>query len=108
MIEIKAVVRPAKLDVLRTALKRIPDFPGMTVMRVEGCSGNDSPHPHGLKQDLVDFSPKMMVFIVAEDALAERIHEVIVQTTSTERHGDGLIWTTPVQQFRSIAHAETA
>lgn len=108
MIEIKAVVRPARLDPLRTALKAISDFPGMTVVRAEGCSGNDSAREtsHSIKQDLTDFSQKVMIYIVAHDEQAAEIYDRIVETTRTERHGDGLIWMTPIQTCRSIARLE--
>lgn len=108
MIEIKAVVRPARLDLLRTALKAIPNFPGMTVVRAEGCSGNDSTRgaSHSIKQDLTDFSQKVMIYIVAHDEQAQEIYDRIAQTTRTERHGDGLIWMTPIQTCLSIASLE--
>ncbi|MDY7782081.1 P-II family nitrogen regulator, partial [Burkholderia pseudomallei] len=38
MIEIKAVIRPNKLPMVRAALMDTPGFPGMTVTKVEGCS----------------------------------------------------------------------
>ena len=36
MKEIKAIIRPNKLPVLRDALVALPGFPGMTVTRVVG------------------------------------------------------------------------
>lgn len=38
MMEVKAVIRPHKLPLLRAALMDTPGFPGMTVAKVEGCS----------------------------------------------------------------------
>jgi nitrogen regulatory protein P-II 1 len=38
MMEVKAVIRPNKLPLLRAALMDTPGFPGMTVAKVEGCS----------------------------------------------------------------------
>ena len=40
MKEIKAVIRPNKLAILRDALVALPGFPGMTVSKVEGCSAS--------------------------------------------------------------------
>ena len=37
MMEVKAVIRPNKLAALRVALLEMPEFPGMTVTKVEGC-----------------------------------------------------------------------
>ena len=37
MKEIKAVVQPSRLAKIRSALRNIKGFPGMTVSKVEGC-----------------------------------------------------------------------
>jgi len=60
MIEIRAVVRPSRVEMLRAALRQLPEFPGMTVAKVEGCSGTGKlgNYPWSIKQDLVDFTPK--------------------------------------------------
>lgn len=107
MIEIRAVVRPSRLDPLRAALKKLPGFPGMTVAKVEGCSGNTR-HPGEagtIKQELLDFSPKVMIHIVAEEAAAQTIYDAIITATRTSRHGDGLVWMLRVEQCLFIAGA---
>jgi len=38
MKEIKAIIRPNKLPILRNTLMDTPGFPGMTVSKAEGCS----------------------------------------------------------------------
>ena len=72
MKEIKAIIRPNKLSALRDALVALPDFPGMTVSKVEGCS---APSRHvtrqRIKDELTDYSPKVRIEIVAPDAVAE-------------------------------------
>ncbi|MBN9143140.1 MULTISPECIES: P-II family nitrogen regulator [unclassified Novosphingobium] len=105
MIEIRAVVRPSRLEMLRVALRQLPEFPGMTVARVEGCSGTGKlgNYPWTIKQELVDFTPKSMIHIVVDEANAKPIYDTIHQITRTARQGDGLIWTMRVEQCLFIA-----
>ena len=108
MIEIRAVVRPSRLDLLRAALKKLPHFPGMTVAKVEGCSSNTR-HPNDtgtIKQELLDFSPKVMIHIVVDEAHAQEIYDAIIAATRTSRNGDGLVWMTRVEQCLFIAGAQ--
>jgi nitrogen regulatory protein P-II 1 len=105
MIEIKAVIRPAKLELLRLALRELPEFPGMSVVKVEGCSAKSKDHAQSMtiKQDLLDYSPKVMVIIVAPEDAAEPICATIREHAFTGRIGDGLVWTTPIDQAWRIA-----
>lgn len=103
MKEIKAVVRPNKLEALRVALRDLPGFPGMTAIRAEGCS---APARHGpvanIKEELTDFTPKVRIEIVAPDNLAAAIVERIVAVANTGHLGDGLVWVTSVEQAAFI------
>ena len=63
MKEIKAVIRPNKLADLRDALVVLPGFPGMTVTKVEGCSAPARNFPGNLKEELIDFTPKILSLI---------------------------------------------
>ena len=75
MKEIKAIIRPNKLPVLRDALVVLPGFPGMTVSKVEGCSAptRHVPAKVKIKDELTDYTPKVRVEIVAPDEVAEAI-----------------------------------
>lgn len=105
MIEIKAVIRPAKLEPLRQALREMPEFPGMSVMKIEGCSAKvrDIARSTTIKQDLLDYSPKVMVVILAPQHDADALCAKIRECAHTGRIGDGLLWTTPVAQSWRIA-----
>ncbi|MFM2435587.1 MAG: hypothetical protein RL063_1568, partial [Pseudomonadota bacterium] len=37
MKEVKAIIQPHRLSKIRSALRNIKNFPGMTVTKVEGC-----------------------------------------------------------------------
>ncbi|MCE1239566.1 MAG: P-II family nitrogen regulator [Azonexaceae bacterium] len=103
MKEIKAVIRPNKLAALREALVALPEFPGMTVAKVEGCS---APSRHirqnSIKEELTDFSPKVRVEIVAPDEAAETLYEAICKVGQTGHYGDGLVWVTDIEKATFI------
>ena len=104
MIEIKAVIRPARLDILRAALRQLPQFPGMSVIRIDGCSAPwvEQAEPAGIKRDLLDYTPKVMVVMVAQEDSVDVLCDTIYRVAHTGRVGDGLIWTTPVGRFVRI------
>lgn len=104
MIEIKAVVRPARLEALRLALRQLPQFPGMSVAKVDGCSAVwvEQSEPQTIKRDLLDYTPKVMVVIVAPEEAVEAICATIHHAAHTGRIGDGLIWTSRVDSFIRI------
>jgi nitrogen regulatory protein P-II 1 len=103
MKEIKAVIRPNKLSALRDALFAVPDFPGMTVTKGEGCSA-PSRHIAGnsIKAALTDYTPKVRIEIVADDAVAEILFERIKEVAQTGHYGDGLVWITEVEKAAFI------
>ncbi|SDH64065.1 P-II family nitrogen regulator [Propionivibrio dicarboxylicus] len=100
MKEIKAIIRPSKLAALREALRDFPGFPGMTVSKVEGLSAPSrigAPR-HNLREELVDFTPKLRIEIVGPDDVANGLVDLIVRICSTGQIGDGLVWVTPVDR----------
>ncbi|HZU62978.1 MAG TPA: P-II family nitrogen regulator [Novosphingobium sp.] len=105
MIEIRAIIRPARLETLRQALRQMPEFPGMTVLKVEGCSAPwvEQAEPAGIRRELLDYTPKAMVIMVAPEDAAERLCATIHRVAHTGRMGDGLIWTGEVRHFMRIA-----
>lgn len=92
MKEIRAVVRPNKLQSLRDALRAVPDFPGMTVTKVEGCSSPQRNRPQTIRDELTEYSPKVRIEIVCDDAVAQALYDVIVKVAATGHVGDGIVW----------------
>ena len=85
MKEIKAIIRPNKLAVLRDALVALPGFPGMTVSKVEGCSAPSRHVPARIriKDELTDYTPKVRIEIVAPDEVAEAIFQRVTEVART-------------------------
>lgn len=103
MKEIKAVVKPTRLARLREAFRRIPDFPGMTVVRAEG-SGY---HPNkamapGVKSELADYTAKVRIEIIARDEEVPALVKLIHDICHTGQIGDGVLWVTPVETFHRL------
>ena len=104
MKEIKAVIRPNKLAVLRDALVALPGFPGMTVSKVEGCSAPSRHVPARvrIKDELTDYTPKVRIEIIAPDEVAEAIFQRITEIAKTGNYGDGLVWITDVEKVAFV------
>ena len=98
MKEIKAIIRPAKLPLLREKLRSIAGFPGMTVSKVEGCSAPSLHSPANLKEELTDYTPKIRIEIVAPDEVCNSIVDTIVDNARVGQMGDGLIWVTDIER----------
>jgi nitrogen regulatory protein P-II 1 len=98
MKEIRAVIRPQKLGRLREVLRAVPDFPGMTISRAQGCGASVRHVPHNVKEELVDFTDKVRVEIIAPDELVDALVDSIVQVAATGLTGDGLVWVVEVER----------
>ncbi len=96
MKEIRAIVRPNRLDRLREALRTIPNFPGVTVFRAEGFTAPAAVAKRTVKEELTDFTPKLMVCVLADDGMVETIRQAIIGSCSTGQIGDGIVWTVDI------------
>jgi nitrogen regulatory protein P-II 1 len=103
MMEVKAVVRPNKLPILRAALMDMPGFPGMTVAKVEGCSAPNKAAKTNIKDELTDYSAKVRIEIVCNAEIAPMLMDKIVAICQTGQMGDGVVWCTPVPKAFFIA-----
>jgi nitrogen regulatory protein P-II 1 len=100
MKEIKAIVRPTRLNKIRDAFRVLPGFPGMSISQMEGCSGHAVAEQRGtLKKELTDFSKKVRIEIVAPDEMLADILRIIRQNAYTGQAGDGVLWVTEVGEF---------
>lgn len=107
---IAAVIQPFMLTKLTRALEEIEDFPGMTVVDVQGFGREKAHHDSGVRhsriEDVVDFVKKVRIEIVAHDAMVERIVDTIVRSTHTGNRGDGKIFVLPVEHAVRIKTGE--
>jgi nitrogen regulatory protein P-II 1 len=103
MMEVKAIIRPNKLAILRSTLVNLPEFPGMTISKAEGFGAPARSQKVNLKDELTDYSAKIRIEIVCNDEFAQVLMDKIVSICQTGQIGDGVVWCTPVVQAYFIA-----
>ena len=103
---ITAIVKPFKLDDVKEALKAA-GVQGITVSEVKGF-GRQGGHTETYRgsEFQIDFVPKMRIELVVEDSSLERTLDVIRESASTGKIGDGKIWVTNVEQIIRIRTGE--
>jgi nitrogen regulatory protein P-II 1 len=103
---ITAIVKPFKLDDVKTALKDA-GVTGMTVTEVQGF-GRQSGHTEVYRgaEYTIDFVPKVRIDVLTDVADAERVAEVIAAAARTGKIGDGKIWITEVDRVMRIRTGE--
>jgi nitrogen regulatory protein P-II 1 len=106
MKEVEAIIQPFKLDDLKEGLSEL-GIQGMTVSEVKGF-GRQKGHAEiyrGAEYN-VDFVPKVKVKIVVDDAMADKLVEVILQHAKTGKIGDGKVFVMPVDAAYRIRTGE--
>ena len=103
---ITAIVKPFKLDDVKEALKAA-GVQGITVTEVKGF-GRQGGHTETYRgsEYQIDFVPKMRIELVVEDSSLERTLDVIRESASSGKIGDGKIWVTNVEQIIRIRTGE--
>ncbi len=102
MKEIRAIVRPHRLDRLRDALHAIPNFPGVTIYKAEGFTAPAALIKRTVKEELTDFTEKLMICVLADASMVEPIREAIITACSTGQLGDGLVWVVDIESILRI------
>jgi nitrogen regulatory protein P-II 2 len=104
---ITAIIKPFKLDEVREALSDI-NVHGMTVTEVKGF-GRQKGHTELYRgaEYVVDFLPKIKIEAAVDDAILERVVEVIEAAARTGKIGDGKIFVSDLEQVIRIRTGET-
>jgi nitrogen regulatory protein PII len=103
---IKAIIRPDKVDVVRTAIEKL-GVSGLTVTEVRG-HGKQKGHTAVYRGQEYEVSllPKMQVEIVAQDSLIDDLVRGIMGAAKTGAIGDGRIFVIPVEKSYRIRTGE--
>jgi nitrogen regulatory protein P-II 1 len=103
---ITAIVKPFKLDDVKSALKDA-GITGMTVTVVQGF-GRQAGHTEVYRgaEYTIDFVPKVRLEILADDGEVERLTDVIAESARTGKIGDGKVWITNVERALRIRTGE--
>ena len=100
------LIKPFKLDEVKEALHGI-GIQGMTVTEVKGF-GRQKGHTELYRgaEYVVDFLPKLKLEIAVSDEMADKTVQVIVESASTGRIGDGKIFVLPLEEAIRIRTGE--
>ena len=106
MKKIEAIIKPFKLDEVKTALHDV-GVTGMTVIEVRGF-GRQKGHTEVYRgaEYVIDFLPKVKIEVIVDDSLALRAVEAIQHAAKTEKVGDGKIFVTPIDGALRIRTGE--
>ena len=103
---VTAIIKPFKLDDVKTALKEA-GVVGITVTEVKGF-GRQGGHTETYRgtEYQIDFVPKVKLEVVIDDLDMDRVVDVIVAAAGTGKIGDGKVWVTPVEAVVRIRTGE--
>ena len=103
---ITAVIKPFKLDEVKTALKGA-GVQGMTVTEVQGF-GRQSGHTEVYRgaEYTVDFVPKIKIELLVDDGAAGGVVDALAAAARTDKIGDGKVWITDVDAVQRIRTGE--
>ncbi|MGQ0801672.1 MAG: P-II family nitrogen regulator [Pseudomarimonas sp.] len=101
-----AIIRPFKLDNVREALAQL-GVSGLTVTEVKGF-GRQKGHTELYRgaEYAVDFLPKLKIETAVNEALVDRAIEVIIESSRTDKVGDGKIFVLPLDRVVRIRTGE--
>ncbi|GAA3064394.1 P-II family nitrogen regulator [Streptomyces glomeratus] len=103
---ITAVVKPFRLDAVKTALQEL-GVHGLTVTEASGY-GRQRGHTEVYRgaEYRVDLVPKVRIEVVVEDADADMVIEAVVRAAQTGKIGDGKVWAVPVETVVRVRTGE--
>jgi nitrogen regulatory protein PII len=103
---IMAVIKPFKLDDVRTALADV-GVQGITVTEVKGF-GRQKGHTELYRgaEYVVDFLPKIKIEAAVADDMVERAVEAIMQSANTGKIGDGKVFVYSLERVVRIRTGE--
>jgi nitrogen regulatory protein P-II 1 len=106
MKKIEAVIKPFKLDEVKSALHEV-GVTGLTVAEIRGF-GRQKGHTEVYRgaEYVVDFLPKMKIEVIVDDALMNRAVEAIMLAARTDKIGDGKIFVSSIEEAIRIRTGE--
>jgi nitrogen regulatory protein PII len=106
MKKIEAIIKPFKLDEVKTALNEVA-VQGMTVTEVRGF-GRQKGHKEVYRgaEYVVELVPKIKIEVVVADETVMRVVETIAKAAKTGKIGDGKIFVTEVGEAVRIRTGE--
>jgi nitrogen regulatory protein P-II 1 len=106
MLKIEAVIQPAKLDAVKTALLEA-GIEGITILEARG-HGRQKGHTEFYRgrEYTIDLLAKIKLEIVVNDVMKDKVIEAILGAARTGHIGDGKIFISPVEEVIRIRNDE--
>jgi nitrogen regulatory protein P-II 2 len=103
---ISAIIKPHKLDEVRSALTAL-GVAGLTAIEVKGF-GRQRGHTEVYRgaEYTINFVPKIKVEVAVPTELAERVVETIREAANTGKIGDGKVFVVDLEQAMRIRTGE--
>ncbi|WP_329162118.1 P-II family nitrogen regulator [Streptomyces sp. NBC_01717] len=103
---ITAIVKPYRLDEVKTALREL-GVHGLTVTEASGY-GRQRGHTEVYRgaEYRVDLVPKARIEVVVEDADVDLVIDAVVRAARTGKIGDGKVWAVPVDTVVRVRTGE--
>ncbi|MER5596394.1 P-II family nitrogen regulator [Streptomyces adustus] len=103
---ITAIVKPYRLDEVKTALQEL-GVHGLTVTEASGY-GRQRGHTEVYRgaEYRVDLVPKVRIEVVVDDAESDAVIDAVVNAARTGKIGDGKVWATPVETVVRVRTGE--
>jgi len=102
MKQIKAYIKPHKLDDVTRALQKVERLRGMSVVEVKGFGRKNEDDSHHLVDDLKDFARYSKIEIFCPEDLVEKLISIIDKNAYTGLRGDGKIYVLDVERAYKI------
>ena len=103
---IKSIIRPNKVDDVKSALEKL-QISGMTVTEVRG-HGKQKGHTaiYRGQEYNVSLLPKMQIEVVVPDSIVNDAIKAIIESARTGEIGDGRVFVLPVSESYRIRTGE--
>jgi nitrogen regulatory protein P-II 1 len=103
---ITAIIKPFVLEDVKGALEQAGVL-GMTVSEVQGY-GRQKGHTEVYRgaEYSVDFVPKVRIEVLADETMADKIVDAVVEAARTGKIGDGKVWVSPVETVVRVRTGE--
>ena len=104
---VSAIIKPFKLDDVRSALSEI-GVQGLTVYEVKGF-GRQKGHTELYRgaEYVVDYLPKVKIEIAIDDDQLDAVVDAIIESARTGKIGDGKIFVSPLENVIRVRTSET-
>lgn len=103
MKEIKAIIRPFKLDNVITELHKIEELPGVTISKIKGFGKSRAKGVEDSVRDgLHDYVEKIKIELVVHNNIVDEVVSTIQKFAHTGNPGDGKIFVLEVNNTIKI------